>query len=127
MKQFLLLILLCMCTTLMAKWTPISTDGDSTIYVDRQTIKKQGNQVKIWALYDHKFIQRFSWNSYHSLKILYLFDCKTDYGSVLADHTYSGNMGAGAVTYSDVPYYPTWFPIVPDSIVETLWKTACKK
>ena len=60
-------MLLMVSTNVMAEWTEVSSDGaDMTGYVDYGTIKKKGNKVKMWRLFDFKTVQKFEGDIYLS-------------------------------------------------------------
>ena len=129
MNRLLLgLMLLMTVTAASAEWT-ISGDNDRIIqYVDRATIRRSGNFVKMWDLKDFKTMQPnpSTGLSYLSAKVQSEYDCKEERSRILAFSWFSGQMGNGNAVYSDSDP-DKWEPIQPGSFVEVLWKIACRK
>ena len=133
MKQLLLgLMLLVTAGAASAEWTFVGDTGDGgddfIHYVDRATIRRNGNLVKMWDLKDYKTPQKSSGgDSYLSIKSQSEYDCKEEQMRMLALLLFSGKMGSGKVVYSTSEASMQWQPISPVSIGETLWKVACGK
>ena len=127
MKKLLLTMLMLMVTTTAsAEWT-ISGFSDSFIqYVDRATIRRNGNFVKMWNLRDYMAMQTIADVSYFSSKRQLEYDCKEERSRRLAVSFFSGRMGNGNVVLNDNEP-DKWGPIQPESIGEALWKVACGK
>jgi len=97
-----------------------------TVYVDRDTIHRKGELVKMWHLDDFKTVQTVEDNSYLSIKTQQEYDCPKDRFRALVFMWFSDNMGLGTVIYS-VSYEQSWEPVHPDSVGQDLWKVACSK
>ena len=127
---FWLLITLLMLNSgpVYAEWVLTSGNDDAglTVYVDPDTIRRKGNLVKMWQLYDYKTIQTVAGDSLLSIKRYNEYDCTEERTRMLAYTWFSGNMGNGNVVYStnDVQQ---WEPVVSRSIDRALWKVACSK
>lgn len=101
--------------------------GIMTVYVDPDTIHRNGNLVTMWQLIDFKTMQggrsptRFS-----STKIHRQFDCVEDRLRLLALTDFWGNMGTGESSdaYIDGGH---WVSVEPDSIDQALLELACNK
>jgi hypothetical protein len=108
----------------------VLTSGDDetglTVYVDPDTIRRKGNLVKMWQLYDYKTVQTVAGDSLLSFKRYNEYDCTEERTRMLAYTWFSGNMASGRVVYS-TPDEQQWEPVVPRSINRTLWKVACSK
>ena len=132
MKRLLLgLTLLVTATAASAEWTPVGAanvggDDQLIIYIDRATIRRNGNLVKMWDLKDFKTVQTVAGDSYLSQKIQSEYDCKEEKSQFLAFTWFAGKMGGGKVVYSDNDP-GKWVPIYPGSNGEILWKIACGK
>ncbi|TMQ25021.1 MAG: hypothetical protein E6K65_17175 [Nitrospirae bacterium] len=101
-------------------------DAGLTVYVDPDTIRRKGNLVTMWQLYDYKAIQTVAGDSLLSIKRYNEYDCTEERTRMLAYTWFSGNMGSGKVVYS-TPDEQQWEPVIPRSINRTLWKVACSK
>ena len=126
MKRILIVILLVISGNSYAEWTQFGGSDEFTQYIDKETIRRNGNFVKMWDLKDFKTAQNYSSDSYLSDKAQWEYDCKEERGRILAFSWFSGQMGNGKVVYlkSDTG---KWSPIQPDSVGEALWKVACGK
>ena len=132
MKKLLLgLMLLMTAGAASAEWTAVGeTRGgtdDYIQYVDRATIRRNGNFVKMWGLADFKTVQTVAGDSFLSQKMQWEFDCKDEKSRLLAYHWFDGKIGNGKVVVSNGSYRDEWSPISPGSSGEALWKIACGK
>jgi len=111
-----------------AGWVLTSGDDEAglTVYVDPDSIRRKGNLVKMWQLYDYKTVQTVAGDSLLSIKRYNEFDCTEERTRMLAYTWFSGNMASGKVVYS-TPDEQQWEPVVPRTINRTLWKVACNK
>ena len=113
-----------------AEWVAVEKNnelaGIMTVYVDPDTIRRKGNLVTMWQLYDYKAIQTVAGDSLLSIKRYNEYDCTEERTRMLAYTWFSGNMGSGKVVYS-TPDEQQWEPVIPRSINRTLWKVACSK
>jgi len=128
MKRLLMgLMLVITAGTASAEWTFADANDDYIQYVDRATIRKSGNLVKMWGLRDFKTMQKSgAGDSYLSSKAQLEYDCKEEKARILAFSWFSGQMGNGNVVVSNFDT-DIWTPIFPNSIGEVLWKIACGK
>ena len=111
-----------------AEWVLTSGDDESglTVYIDPDSIRRKGNLVKMWQLYDYKTVQTVAGDSLLSIKRYNEFDCTEERTRMLAYTWFSGNMASGKVVYS-TPDEQQWEPVIPRTINRTLWKVACGK
>lgn len=127
MKRLLLgLMLLLAATAASAEWTDVGDSDEFIQYVDRATIRRNGNFVKMWDLKDYKSTQTAAGESFLSTKSQQEYDCKEEKRRLLAFAWFSGQMGNGKVVFSNNDP-AKWAPVQPGSIGETLWKIACGK
>ena len=127
MKRLLLgLMMLMTATAASAEWTIAGGNAAADSYVDRATIRRNGDLVKMWDLGDFKKMRTVQSYSYLSHKSQQEHDCKEEKIRTLAFLWFSGQMGNGNVVYSN-SNPGEWTPISPESIGESLWKIACGK
>jgi len=129
MTRLLLIILLFLSSApAYAEWVKIGDQDQArmTVYVDRDTIHRKGELVKMWHLDDFKTVQTVEDNSYLSIKTQQEYDCPKDRFRALVFMWFSDNMGLGTVIYS-VSYEQSWEPVHSDSVGQDLWKVACSK
>ena len=127
-RQLLGLMLLMTATAASAEWTRVGSNDDFIQYVDRATIRRDGNLVKMWGLKTFKAVQPGTDGyPYLSTKVQSEYDCKEEKSRILAFSHFSGQMGNGKVGLFDNDIGEKWSPISPGSADESLWKIACGK
>ena len=115
-----------------AEWVAIEKDylvpGLQTVYVDPDTISREGNLVTMWQLVDFKWMQgnprgptRFL-----STETRKQFDCTEKHLRLLAFTEFSRRMGTGIAADGYVDK-GNWIPVEPDSINQALWEVACSQ
>jgi len=113
-----------------AEWRPISYAegaGGFVIYIDPTTLRHTGNLVKVWVLYDFKFVQAIKGKSYLSATWQQQFDCSEQRSRHLAYTYYSNNMGHGNVVFAADDEGNRWSPVAPTSAAAILWNIVCGK
>ena len=125
-KSLLITLLLLSCVPAYAEWMPVYEIRQlaTTIFVDPQTILKEGDRVKISVLYDSKSAQFGRGGPLLSTQARSEFDCSQVRSRVLALTDFSGNEGSGKIVYSNSAEQK-WEPVVPGSVSQTLWRVAC--
>ena len=131
MKRLLLgLMLLATAGAAGAGWTDVGSTGDGTDdfihYVDRATIRKSGNLVKMWNLKNYKTVRTLAGYSLLSMMTQEEYDCMEEKRRLLAFTWFDGQMGNGKVVVTDSDT-GKWSPIRPGSIAETMFEVACGK
>lgn len=111
-----------------AEWVEVSANKKAGViaYADPDTIRRKGDLVKMWSLFDLTPTQTVGGNSYLSIKAQQSYDCAEDRSRALAYTKFSGNMGHGAEV-SRVFEEQQWKPVAPMSVGQELWKVACGK
>jgi hypothetical protein len=104
----------------------VDSGNEQTTYADPSTIRRKGELVKMWRLFDYNTIQTKAGISFLSSKGQHEFDCAEERSRVLAYTWFSGNMGKGQAVYSNLDE-SKWAPIPPHSLVEALIEVACSK
>lgn len=101
--------------------------GLQTVYVDYDTIRREGDLMTLSALIDWKWMQgNRSPTRFYSTKITKQFDCVEKLARTLAATDFYGHMGTGQVIggggHTSESY---WISIEPGTLNEGLWETAC--
>jgi hypothetical protein len=110
-----------------AEWVQVgTTDNGVTVYADPDSIRRKGELVKMWSLYDFKIVQYVLGVAFLSSKGQIEYDCAEERLRGLAVAEFSGNMGKGTVVYTDSSE-GTWIPVAPHGVVQALRKVACGK
>lgn len=129
-RPLLITLLVLNAAPVYAEWVSISISkggaGGYTVYFDPDTIRRNGDLVKMWTLHDYKTTQTHEGKSFLSAKTQIQFDCAEERMRILAYWVISGSMGRGEVVthYSDEG---EWEPIPPRSRGQSLWEVACGK
>ena len=127
MKLLMGLLLLLVSGAASAEWTYAGESDEFIHYVDRTTIRRNGNFVKMWSLTDYKKAKVINGTSTLSQRTQEGFDCKGEKWRTLALTTFSGQMLSGTVNSTDSSDTEKWVPVPPDTFSEKMWKIACGK
>jgi hypothetical protein len=123
----LLILLLLSSGPAYAVWVLVNaTDPGMTVYADPDTIRRKGELVKMWSLYDFKTEQYVLGVLLLSSKGQIEYDCAGERLRGLAVAEFSGNMGKGTVVYTDSSE-GKWVPVAPGGVDLALWTVACGK
>jgi hypothetical protein len=114
-----------------AEWVAVEKDyllpGLQTVYIDPDTIRREGNLVALWQLIDFKTMQGGrSPCRFLSTKTHKEFDCAGKRLRLLAFTEFSRRMGTGIADNGYVDK-DNWLPVEPESINNALWEVACGK
>jgi len=128
-KAILMMLLTIVSSSAMAEWVKVGTTNKYTFYADPDTIRKKGNIVKMWILFDFNSTHEgaTAGHKYLSSKSQDEFDCKEEQRKLLYFSRHSKNMGGGDVAYTCNEPEMNWSPVAPDSVGKDLWKFACGK
>ncbi len=119
-----------------AEWVAVERDylspGRQTVYVDSDTIRREGSLVTVSQLIDFKWMQGnqglgplgFGPHRYFSTQTLKQFDCATQRVRLLAFTEFSEHMGAGTPARGYVDS-ENWLSVEPESINQALWEVVC--
>ena len=127
-RLFLITLLLLSSSPVYAEWVWIddkAKDGMTT-YANPDTIRRKGDLVKMWTLFDFKTAEHVADTTHLSFKEQDEYDCTKLRTRRLAGRFFSGNMGSGKVVYSNATK-DKWGPVPPGSVSHDLWKLACSK
>ena len=108
----------------MAEWVFVAeTDKEnfSTFYADPTTIRRSGNNVKMWVLDDFSTLKL---DSLISIRSKNEYACKEKQWRVLFIAFYSEHMGGGETNLFRNERNE-WEPLSPDSMAGVLLKFAC--
>ena len=110
-----------------AEWVAIGSSdslGGYTVYVDPNTIRRNGNLVKVWALTDYTTLQTMADRSFLSSKTQNEFDCAEERQRELAVTWFSSKMGTGNGVWTNFDE-TMWRPVAPGSVGQGVWDFAC--
>ncbi len=133
MKRLLLFTLLFLSSvSAYAEWVAVEKDsllpGLQTVYVDPDSIRREGNLVTLWQLIDFKWMQGNprGTSRFLSTKTHKQFDCAGKRLRLLAFTEFSRRMGTGIRNDGYVDQ-GNWIPVEPESMNHALWEVACGK
>jgi hypothetical protein len=112
-----------------AEWVAVVSGSDeegSTVYMDPDTFRRNGDLVKRWHLYDYKTAQTTTLGTFFSFKVLNQYHCTEERARRLTSTFFSGNMGTGKVLFTNADE-GKWEPVAPESVGQVLRKVACNK
>jgi hypothetical protein len=109
-----------------AEWVRLTEADGMTVHFDPDTIRRNGNLVKIWLLYDYKTAITTGRDTVFSTKMQSEYDCIGERVRTNAIFEIAGNMGKGKVVSSSLAG-GQWIPIAPETIGKREWKLACAK
>ncbi len=127
MKSFYLvsILFLAFSTSATARWFIVADDLSHRHYIDETTIKRDSNNIKAWFLktkYDSTELSE----EHSSSKFLTEFNCKDEKVRTLTRIDYSHANGNGDVVTS-IREPSDWAYIVPNTIGQVAFNTACSK
>lgn len=129
MKRILLTILFVLASeSAYAEWTFFATDGKgNTVYIDRNSVLRKGNTVKIWVLLDgttvHETVQG---RPFLSSRTLHQYDCQKERFRFLAFALFSENMGSGQLVETN-QYALDWERVPSKGSARRLLDFVCNK
>ncbi len=130
-KSLIAILLTLVSTSAMADWTLAGEAANSnfSLYVDRASIHRKGDRVKMWHLYDYKSAEAgvVDGKFYLSSKGQNEYDCSEDTLRILAYSNHTESMGLGDILSSDYSVKRDWQAIAPNTIYMMLLKVACGK
>lgn len=116
-----------------AEWIAIDhwyqSPGLRTVYIDPDTVRREGSLVTLSALIDWKWMQgNRSPTRFYSTKVTKQFDCVEKQVRTLAATDFYGHMGTGqAIGGSGYIGEIHWMNVEPKSLNQGLWEAACGK
>ena len=111
----------------LAEWTELARFEDGTrIYVDRSTLRRQGDMAQVQHLVRWGEPQADPGQPpYLSTVVLMTYDCAAKRERYLGSTSHAGAMGNGITVIADRDEAQSWDSISDNSMEEQLWKAAC--
>lgn len=128
MKRLLVVVLMIVCSSAWAEWELADLNDEFFQFVDKSSIRKDRNIVKMWSMKDYLSVQTNSSGSrYQSSTLLVFYDCKSETSAIVTIIQYSGSMGKGSAVWigNSSERELEWLPISPQSVGQVQWKIAC--
>ncbi len=127
-KAILMMLLAVVSSSAMAEWVYVTATGTKaeaeafTAYADPATIRKTGNRVKMWSLYDYKMVQE---PGVISAKQKNEYNCKKKQSRQLFLSAYSGHMTDGETVLIHNEPDDHWKRAPLGSVLEAVLEFAC--
>jgi hypothetical protein len=104
-----------------------TTVDHETLYVDLETIYREGDLVDISIISDFKVAKHLQDGSrYRSARLLHQYNCVEERFRLVAVTLFAGNMGKG-VMLDELAKEGTWRPIPSDSVGQQVMELVCPK
>jgi hypothetical protein len=116
--------------TAAAKWELAGShtnQGGFDIYSDRVTMRRSGDLVKLWEMFDYKTPQVIGGQRVLSVQNHYEYDCKAARRRMLTAVGFAGHMGKTVVVDTTGLAPEPWESVAADTYQELLRKVACSK
>lgn len=113
-------------TPVLAEWLLIDGNSMAKVYVDSETIKRDGDWVSLWVMDDLKTAQMRGFRKYFSTRAQEEHDCLKAQFRLLALEYFSGSMGSGEALYR-TSGESDWSPIPPGTLAQSVWKFVCTR
>lgn len=120
-KALLTSLLLALSTSAHAEIFQIDSNDKEVAYALLDTIKKSGNVISMWSLYDKKDIKYLAKKAYQSTKFHIEYRCDSEKVRIRGMQFFSGKMGQGDVIYKE-SFTDVWTSMAG---VESEWRYAC--
>lgn len=128
---FVVLLLLVVSLTLSessasAEWYPLDGNNHAKVYIDRETISRTGDVVRVWVLDDLKTPHTRGLSSFSSVRAQEEHDCSKERFRLLAIEQFAGDMGTGNSIYKKSGE-SGWAPVPRGTMAQSVWKFVCGK
>ena len=122
----LMLLQLWSVVPLYAEWLLVDRNDKAKVYVDPETISRNGEVVSVWVLDDLKTAQTRVFSTFLSTLAQEEHDCVNKRFRLVAIERFAGNMGTGASIYKKSGE-SHWAPIPRETMAQSVWKFVCGK
>jgi hypothetical protein len=109
-----------------AEWTLTGGNEVASVYIDKASIKKEGDVATGWTLFDLKKATVINNKAAFSFVVKTQINCKNETSSVLSSISYEKNMQEGNVIYTDNTKSNA-SPIPPGTSDFNFYKIICEK
>ena len=128
---FVVLLLLVVSLTLSessasAEWYLLDGNNHAKVYIDRETISRTGDVVRVWVLDDLKTPHTRGLSTFLSVRAQEEHDCSKERFRLVALEQFAGNMGIGDSIYKKSGE-SGWAPIPRGTMAHAVWKFVCEK
>jgi len=104
-----------------AEWQLVGGNDKAKVYIDAETISRNGDLVRVWVLDDLKTVHTRGFSKFLSVRAQEEHDCSRERFRLLAMENFSGTMGSGDVIYQKSGE-SGWAPIPQGTLAQSVWK-----
>ena len=129
MKIWVTLCIALTSTSAFSDWTKLTYSNDSYVYIDKSTLKSNGDIVEINQMFDfvNPRISPDNVITYRSSSGRESYNCKTLKNKTINFTWYADRMGKGKVLYEDKGHKDYgWEKITKDSLSDAVRREICK-
>ena len=109
-----------------AEWLLVDRNDKAKVYVDSESISRNGDVVRVWVLDDLKTAQIRGFSTFLSTRAQEEHDCSKKRFRLVAIERFAGNMGTGNSIYKKSGE-SAWAPIPRETMAQSVWKFVCGK
>jgi hypothetical protein len=125
-KIILTLLVVLISSSAAAEWTRVGGGGDgSDVFVDLETLRKNGSKVKLWSLRNFKTLNGETKVKHLSNKTQWEMDCKEEQIRMPAYMEFAQRGGVDETIASQFLPDDNWTPIVPKSVAQMIFEVGC--
>lgn len=112
--------------TVFAEWLLVGGNDKATVYVDSESVSRNGDLVRVWVLDDLKTSHTRGFSKFLSVRAQEEHNCANERFRLLAMERFSGNMGSGDVIHKKSGE-SGWAPIPRGTLAQSVWNYVCGK
>jgi hypothetical protein len=109
-----------------AEWLLVDRNEKDAIYVDSESISRNGVIVRALVLDDLKAANTRGLSTFLSTRNQEEHDCSKERFRLVAIERFAGNMGTGQSIYKKSGE-SSWVPITRGTLAQSVWKFVCGK
>lgn len=127
LRKLVILMLTLTCVSAHAGWSRISYFDQGDFYIDRDTIKREGDRREVWSMLDYRSPQMdASGKIYRSTRSMLQFDCTHKMARAVHMTFFSGSR-LGGNEISKMGSLKEWAAVPPDTPIREILKLVCAR
>ena len=127
LRKLVILMLTLTCVSAHAGWSRISYFDQGDFYIDRDTIKREGDRCEVWSMLDYRSPQMdTSGKIYRSTHSMLQFDCTHKMARAVHMAFFSGSR-LGGNEISKMGSLKEWAAVPPDTPIREILKLVCAR
>lgn len=124
MKKLLIIFVMMLTGSAWAEWKYLAQNADFSVYIDPETIRKDGQLRRIWILHDAIKVDQYGAKS---RRLRHEYDCKNERYRFLTYTLHSELLAQGNVILLRTPENDPWTDIAPNTAIEDILKLVCAR